>query len=80
MTRIIDHKVFIENEHEYRVNVFVKYNNKNYVVSITTYHSFSGNRPYVEYINSFRYMTDVRESKVRDIEIKRALKGMFLNV
>lgn len=75
---IIDYKASDANEYEYRVNVVVRYNKKSYAVSVTCYHDFNDNgKPFVKYINSFSYLSNVeRKSKVRDEAIKKAIKGM----
>lgn len=75
---IIDYKASDANEYEYRVNVAVRYNKKSYAVSVTCYHDFNNNgKPFVKYINSFAYLSNVeRKSKVRDEAIKQAIKGM----
>lgn len=78
MATIVEYKVFVENEFEHRINLFVKYRGKSYAVSITTFKRFDSNRkPVVEKINSFMYLNKVaRKSDTRDMEIKRSIIGM----
>lgn len=76
--QIVEYKVFVENEFEHRINLFVKYNGKSHAVSITTFKRFdSRNKPVVEKINTFGYLSTVsRKSEVRDRAIKQAITGM----
>lgn len=74
---IIDYKASDANQYEYRLNVAVRYNKRSYAVSVTCYHDFKDGKPFVKYINSFSYLSNVeRKSKVRDEAIKKAIQGM----
>lgn len=79
-TKIMDYKVFTENEFENRINFVVKYQGHSYAVSITCYHDFDKDHPIIMHLNSFKYLSNIkRTSQVRDREIKRAIIGFNYN-
>lgn len=73
--KVVYFKAFVKDEYENRVAAQVKYNGKDYVCSVSCWHWFDGEKYWVKKINEFAYQTTIkRQSKTRDMAIKRAME------
>ena len=71
--KVVEIKAFAENEFQNRINSFIKYKGKNYVVTALTSKD-ANERGYTIHIDKITYLNSgVKESKERDTTIIRAL-------